>query len=131
MFKIIITLFLNYSENNTKINRIRYAKSARHILTKDLLVLTILFYLIVMVSLTVMTRIGKKRTLVIPKVIAEKLGLDEGCRVRIRVESDKIIMEPIYDAVWLSLHGRKIAKTVLEDLECESIEQQEKYINSK
>lgn len=78
-----------------------------------------------------MTRIGKRRTLVIPKVIAERLGLDEGCRVKITIEDSRIIMEPIYDAVWLSLHGRKIAKTVLEDLERESIEQQEKYISSK
>jgi hypothetical protein len=40
----------------------------------------------------------------------------------------KIVLEPERDAVWLSLHGKKIAKISLEELESESIEEQRKYI---
>lgn len=81
-------------------------------------------------SLTVMSRVGKKRTLVIPKTIAEKIGLNEDCRVKITAEEGRIIIEPLCDAVWLSLYGKKITRVTLEELEHESIEQQEKYINS-
>ncbi|MBS7611610.1 AbrB/MazE/SpoVT family DNA-binding domain-containing protein [Candidatus Bathyarchaeota archaeon] len=80
-------------------------------------------------SLTVMSKVGKKRTLVIPKAIAEKIGLNEECRVKITVEEGRIIVEPMCDAVWLSLYGKKLTKITLEELERESIEQQEKYIN--
>jgi len=79
-------------------------------------------------SLTVKARIGKKRVLVIPKVIAESLGLDEGSAVRITVAGDKIIIEPLRDAVWLSLHGEKVARITLKELEGESFEQQKRYI---
>lgn len=79
-------------------------------------------------SLTAVAKIGKKHTLVIPKKIAEKLGIREGDRVRITLLEDKIILEPAYDAIWLSLHGRKVAKVSLEELESESIEQQRRYI---
>ena len=81
-----------------------------------------------MLSLTVKARIGKKRVLVIPKAIAEKLSLDEGSIVRITAAGDKIIIEPLRDAVWLSLHGEKIARITLKELEEESFEQQRKYL---
>ena len=79
-------------------------------------------------SLTVKARIGKKRVLVIPKAIAESLSLDEGSIVRITAAGDKIIIEPLRDAVWLSLHGEKIARITLKELEEESFEQQRKYL---
>jgi len=79
-------------------------------------------------SLTTVIRVSKKRTLVIPKRIVEKLGIKEGDRVRITLLEDKIVLEPERDAVWLSLHGKKIAKISLEELESKSIEEQRKYI---
>ena len=79
-------------------------------------------------SLTVKARIGKKRVLVIPKAIAEDLSLDEGSAVRITAAGDKIIIEPLRDAVWLSLHGERVARVTLKELEEESFEQQRKYI---
>ena len=79
-------------------------------------------------SLTAKARIGKKRVLVIPKAIAEKLSLDEGSAVRITASGDKIIIEPLRDAVWLSLHGEKVARITLKELEEESFEQQRKYL---
>ena len=79
-------------------------------------------------SLTAKARIGKKRVLVIPKAIAENLSLDEGSAVRITASGDKIIIEPLRDAIWLSLHGKKIAHITLKELEEESIEQQKRYL---
>jgi len=83
---------------------------------------------VVVLSLTVKARIGKKRVLVIPKAIAEDLSLDEGSAVRITAAGDKIIIEPLRDAVWLSLHGERVARVTLKELEEESFEQQRKYI---
>ncbi|MEM1569826.1 MAG: AbrB/MazE/SpoVT family DNA-binding domain-containing protein [Candidatus Bathyarchaeia archaeon] len=79
-------------------------------------------------SLIVTSRIGRRRTFVIPKAVAEKLQINEGCKVKITVEGGRIVIEPLYDAVWLSLHCRKIVKVTLEDLERESVEQQKRYI---
>lgn len=77
-----------------------------------------------MVALMVKTRIGKKRVLVIPKKIAERLNLDEGTAVKITASEGKMVVEPIRDAIWLSLHGEKVARVTLKELEEESLEQQ-------
>ena len=82
----------------------------------------------IVLSLTVKARIGKKRILVIPKTIAENLGLDEGSAVRITATENKIVIEPLRDAIWLSLHGEKVAQITLKELEDESIEQQRKNL---
>lgn len=79
-------------------------------------------------SLTV-RRIGKKRVLVIPKAIAEIVGVDEGSAVKIRVVDGKIVIEPIRDAIWLSLHGEKVARITLRELEGESVGQQARYLS--
>ena len=63
-----------------------------------------------------------------PKKIAEKLGIKEGDKVKITVLEDKILLEPVRDAVWLSLYGEKVAKVTLEDLEATSMEEQNKYV---
>ena len=95
---------------------------------ENLLILTRNIILVIALSLTVKARIGKKRVLVIPKAIAEKLSLDEGSTVRITASGDKIIIEPLCDAIWLSLHGEKVAHVTLKELEEESIEQQKRYL---
>lgn len=87
-----------------------------------------MLFLVINVSLEVSARIGKRRTLVIPKKIAERLGVEEGVRVNITVEGDKIIVKPMRDAVWLSLHGKKVARVSIEELEEESVAQQKRYI---
>jgi AbrB family looped-hinge helix DNA binding protein len=50
-------------------------------------------------SLTKISRIGKKRVLVIPKAIADQVGLMERSRVKITSSGWKIIIEPILDAI--------------------------------
>ncbi len=70
-------------------------------------------------------RVGRRRTIVIPKKIAQSVGIEEGTLVAMKVEGEKIIIEPKKDAVWLALHGKKVAKVTLEELEEESLERQE------
>lgn len=77
-------------------------------------------------GLSVETKLGKKRVLVIPKRIADAVKIKEGQRVRIEVVDDKIVIEPIRDAIWLAIHGRKIGKILPEEVEEESLREQEK-----
>jgi len=79
-------------------------------------------------SVSTEDRIGKKRTLVIPRNIAEKLGIKEGDKTKITVMEDKLVLQPIRDAVWLSLYGKKVTKVTLGDLEATSIEEQNRYV---
>ncbi|MEM0262304.1 MAG: AbrB/MazE/SpoVT family DNA-binding domain-containing protein [Ignisphaera sp.] len=62
-----------------------------------------------------------KKTVAIPKKIAEKLGIDENSRLVMIVDEDEIEMIPLPDAVTLSLRGRKIARITLRELEEESM----------
>ena len=82
-------------------------------------------------SLALEVRVGRKRTIVIPKRVAEMLGIEEGSRLEMRVEDGRIVLEPVPDAVELSLRGEKVARTSLEELEEDSIEEQERYIGDK
>ena len=77
-------------------------------------------------SIVVETKIGKKRIVVIPKVIAEAVKIHEGQRVKIMTVNDKVVIEPVRDAVWLALHGRKIGKISPEEIEEESLLEQQK-----
>ena len=76
-------------------------------------------------SVIVETKIGKKRVIVIPKVIADAVKIREGQKVRIMAVEDKIVIEPVRDAVWLALYGRKIGKIFPEEIEEESLHEQE------
>jgi AbrB family looped-hinge helix DNA binding protein len=82
-------------------------------------------------SVSTEVRIGKRLTLVIPRNVAEKLGIKEGDKIKITVVGDKLVLQPIRDAVWLSLYGKKVAKVTLEDLEATSIEEQDKYVEGE
>ncbi|MCE4621022.1 MAG: AbrB/MazE/SpoVT family DNA-binding domain-containing protein [Desulfurococcales archaeon] len=77
-------------------------------------------------GLVVETRVGRKRVIVIPKAIADAVGISEGQKVRVMAVGDKIVIEPVRDAVWLALYGRKIGRILPEELEEESIVEQER-----
>ncbi len=79
-------------------------------------------------ALKLEVRVGKRRTIVIPKEVAEKLGISEGTRLELEVRGESIVLRPIPDAVYLSLYGKKYARVSLEGLEETSVEEQEKYI---
>ena len=74
-------------------------------------------------------RVGKRRTIVIPKYVAEALGISEGSILRLEVRGNSIILKPIPDTIELSIHGEKIARVSLKELEAESVAQQKKYTN--
>jgi AbrB family looped-hinge helix DNA binding protein len=74
----------------------------------------------------VKAKIGQRRTLVIPKTIAESLNLKPGQTVHIRCEDEKIIIEPARDAVWLAIYGKKIGYIDPEEVEEASRLEQEK-----
>lgn len=76
-------------------------------------------------------RVGRRRTIVIPKAVAEALGIEEGSRLRLEVRGDSIVLRVIPDAIWLSVYGEKFAKVTLRELEEESVERQKKYIEEK
>lgn len=77
-------------------------------------------------SVVVETKVGKKRVIVIPKVIAEAVKISEGQRVRVMAVGGRIVIEPVRDAVWLALYGRKIGRIMPEEVEEESLREQEK-----
>jgi len=79
-------------------------------------------------SLTTELRVGKKRTIVIPKAIAEALNLDEGSSLLVEIKGGYLLLKPLPDAIRLSLKGEKIAKVTLNELEAASVEEQEKQI---
>jgi AbrB family looped-hinge helix DNA binding protein len=80
----------------------------------------------IVLGITIETRVGRKRVIVIPKAVAEAVGLVEGQRVRVRAEGDRIVIEPVRDALWLALHGRKIGYIDAEEVEEESEREQER-----
>ncbi len=80
------------------------------------------------VGLTMEIRVGKKRTIVIPKAVAEVLGIDEGSKLLLEVKEGYMVLKPVPDAIYLSLYGEKIARTSLKELEETSVEEQKRYI---
>lgn len=72
------------------------------------------------------TKVGRKRVIVIPKAVAEAVGIREGQKVRVMAVEGRIVIEPVRDAVWLALHGRKIGRIAPEEVEEESLIEQEK-----
>ncbi len=76
--------------------------------------------------MAVITKVGKKRIVVIPKAIAEEVKISEGQKIRITTDGERIIIEPVRDAIWLALHGKKIGRIEPEEIEEESMHEQEK-----
>ena len=81
-------------------------------------------------GLEVVTKIGKKFTLYMPKSVVDELGVKEGDKVRITVEGKKMVVEVIKDPIDLALHGRKFARISADEVERISLEEQSKYEGS-
>ena len=82
-------------------------------------------------SIAVETKVGRKRVIVIPKAVADTVKISEGQKVRVVAMRDKVVIEPVRDAVWLALHGKKIGKISPEEVEEESLIEQEKLLNKQ
>jgi len=77
---------------------------------------------------TVVSRVGRKGAIYLPKHIMRTLGVREGDRVLMKVEGDKLVLEFVPDPFSLALRAKKWAKTTVEEFEAESeAEQGELY----
>jgi len=69
-------------------------------------------------------KVHRGRRITIPKAVADLLGIEEGSRLRLRVEGDRVVLEPVRDALWFAMHGPKVAYIGFEELEGESESEQ-------
>jgi AbrB family looped-hinge helix DNA binding protein len=69
-------------------------------------------------------KVSRKRLIAIPKAVADELGIAEGSRLRLHVEGDRVVLEPVRDALWFAIHGPKVAYVGFEELEEESESEQ-------
>ena len=77
---------------------------------------------------TVVSKVGRKGAIYLPKRIMRSLGVKEGDKVLIRVEGNKLVLEFVPDPLSLALRVKKWAKTTVEEFEAESeAEQGELY----
>ncbi len=74
-------------------------------------------------------RVSRGRRIVIPRRLAEELGLEEGRRVLIEVREGMLIVKPLPDAIDLALRGDYVAEVSLEEIEEVSREEQERVRN--
>ena len=71
-----------------------------------------------------MSKIGKKGAVYLPKRVMQLLGVREGDKVLMRVESGKLVLEFLPDPLSLALRVEKWAKTSVEEFEVESEREQ-------
>jgi AbrB family looped-hinge helix DNA binding protein len=57
------------------------------------------------VGLAFEVKVHSEKRITIPKAVADLLGIEEGSRLRLRVEGDRVVLEPVRDALWLVMHG--------------------------
>jgi bifunctional DNA-binding transcriptional regulator/antitoxin component of YhaV-PrlF toxin-antitoxin module len=78
-------------------------------------------------GLTLRSQIGKKLTIYLPKSAAQEAGLEEGMKILITVEDNRLVIEPLPDPLELALSGKKFARMTTEEVESISLEEQSKH----
>ena len=73
------------------------------------------------------TRVGRRGAIYIPRDVMRVLDINEGDRVLMRVEDDRLILEFIPDPLSLALRIRRWGKTTVEEFERESEEMQNEF----
>ncbi|MEM0054023.1 MAG: AbrB/MazE/SpoVT family DNA-binding domain-containing protein [Nitrososphaeria archaeon] len=81
-------------------------------------------------SQVLVSKVGKKGAIYIPKRVCEELGIKEEDKVLMKVEGGKLVLEFIPDPLSLALKIRKWAKTTVEEFEKESEEEQNQLSNN-
>lgn len=69
---------------------------------------------------TVISRVGRRGAIYIPKHVMRMLDINEGDRVLMKIEDRRLILEFIPNPLTLALKIRKWAKTTVEEFEKES-----------
>ena len=77
-------------------------------------------------GLTFEVKVHSGRRVTIPKAVADLLGIEEGSRLRLHVEGDRVVLEPVRDALWFAINGPKVAYIGFEELEGESEREQKR-----
>jgi len=44
------------------------------------------------------------------------------------VDGDRLVIDPVHGAIWLSVYGEKLAKLALNELEFIGVREQERYV---
>ncbi|MEM1551220.1 MAG: AbrB/MazE/SpoVT family DNA-binding domain-containing protein [Candidatus Bathyarchaeia archaeon] len=81
-------------------------------------------------SQTLVSKVGKKGAIYIPKRICEQLGISEEDKVLMRVEGDRLVLEFIPDPLSLAVKIKKWTKTTVEEFERESEKEQNELFSS-
>jgi len=58
------------------------------------------------------------------------LGIVEGMKLKLYVERSRTVLEPVRDALWFAVHGPKVGYIGFEELEEESLREQENLENT-
>lgn len=77
-------------------------------------------------ALTLRGQIGKKLTIYLPKSGAQRAGLEEGMKILMTFEDNRLVIKSLPDPIDLALSGRKFAKVTIEEVESISLEEQSK-----
>ena len=77
-------------------------------------------------GLTFEVKVHRGRRITIPKAVTDLLGIGEGSRLRLHVEGDRVVLEPVRDALWFAMYGPKVAYISFKELEGESESEQGK-----
>ncbi|MEM2179866.1 MAG: AbrB/MazE/SpoVT family DNA-binding domain-containing protein [Nitrososphaeria archaeon] len=81
-------------------------------------------------SQVLVSKVGKKGAIYIPKRVCEELGIKEEDKVLMKVEGGKLVLEFIPDPLSLAVKIRKWTKTTVEEFEKESEEEQNQLSNN-
>ena len=79
-------------------------------------------------SVVVEARVSRGKRIVLPSEVAEAAGLRDGQVVRVVGSTGRVVIEPVAvpDPVTLALKGRKLGYVDPEELEEESVREQER-----
>ncbi len=66
-----------------------------------------------------LTRLSSKGQLVIPRAVRDALGLERGTEFHVRLEGERIVLEPVGPASADTLYGKYAGSELLTDLEAE------------
>ncbi len=82
-------------------------------------------------ALEAKVRVSRGGTIYIPRKIARAIGIKEGSIIKLRVEENKVIIEPIPDPFELALNAPKYLKTSFREFEEESERMQRELFKEK
>jgi len=85
---------------------------------------------VILLCQTIISKVGKRGAIYIPKGILKRLGINEGDRVLMKLADNKVVLEFISDPLSLALKVKKWAKITVEEFEEESEEEQDELYGS-